>query len=184
MTQFATAESIIHSAGSTASHVLPHGVAATYPVPIREAGRLALLIMYYRSVSRADLPRNIRPPHYAMYLDESGKVLRFFACTPDELGIREPKAAVRGVGDDYVGLHGWEDLVRLRERFLAISPSVWKEFSESGSAPPAGTTAPLAREYYSLFARLVQRDEAPFYLQAAREFFAWLSAALSTPDAR
>jgi hypothetical protein len=173
MTTFLPAQEIRRIAGRLSSAVLPDEDAITLPVPIRAEAGVVLLIMYYRELGPRSR-RVVHLPHYAMHLDgATGKVLRFFACAPEDLGITQPLAHVPGAGVDSAmdGLAFYHS----RERLLDLSPELWRAFADAGEVAPS--TAEAAKEYLEIFLKITKAEVAPFYLAAAPDFFAWLERA-------
>ena len=157
-------------AGETASRVLPVETANTLPVPQRDDGNLVILILYYRESGRPN-HRVVKLPDHAMQLDPvTGKVLRFWACRPEQVGIETPLRPVEGAGIR-PGMD-WEEFFHKRERFLAISPEVWEAYRSSAAKSSAAAT--VAREYWQLFLEITKAEVAPFYVAAAPDFFRWL----------
>jgi hypothetical protein len=176
-THFIPAEEIRRIAGSTSSAVLPDEDADTFPIPLRADGGVVILVMYYSETGRPGR-RVVHLPHYAMILDgETGKVLRFWAVTPDELGIRAPLTPVPGAGSDPA--MPVEERIRKRDRFLAISPDLWRAFAAGGKDP---ATAAAAREYLDLFLSLTKKEVAPFYVAASPAWFEWLRSVAAPRD--
>ncbi|AUX35235.1 MULTISPECIES: hypothetical protein [Sorangium] len=173
---FQSAHELRQIAGKTSGAVLPDEDADTLPIPVKVDGAVVILIMYYRERGRPG-QRVVAPPHYAMHLDgRTGRVLKFWAVVPEDLGINDPSAAVEGVGIP-PGMSS-DDFFQKRERLLAISPDVWAAYAR-GAAPTDPAVRPLASEYWSLFSQITKREVAPFYLQASPDFFAWIRAATS-----
>jgi hypothetical protein len=172
--QFKSAQELRKEAGAVASGVLPDEVADTLPVPHRDGSGLIILILYYRE-SGPPNRRVVRPPDHAMHLDPvSGKVIRFWACRPEDLGIEKTVKPVEGAGIR-PGMTS-QEFFEKRERFLDISPQVWHAFA-SGSSQFDASTETLLREYYRLFLEITKAEVAPFYAAAAPDFFGWLQRA-------
>lgn len=169
---FVPARELQRIAGATSGAVLPDEDAETLPVSHKDAKYgLVILILYYRE-SGPPRQRVVTPPHHAMYLDPtSGKVLRFWACGPDELGIPIPPPPVPGAGIPSGMAH--EEFISKRDRFLDVSPAVWEAFA-SGTAQFPPETKSLIVEYRSLFLRITKAEVAPFYVGAASDFFRWI----------
>lgn len=160
-------------AGRASSKTLPDEDADTVPVPVKWENEAALLIMYYRELGPAGR-RIVHPPHYAMYLEGStGMVIHFSATSPQRLGITDPERLIPGVGLDPPGV---DEFTKKRERLFAISPELWTAYAD-GTPVTAPNVRPIAQEYWSLFASITTRQVAPFYLQAAADFFAWIRLA-------
>lgn len=168
-----SAEEIQRIAGATSTAVLPDEDGQTFPIPVRVDGRVVILVMYFHVLG----PRHrqvVELPYYAMHLDrETGKVLRFWLVTPDELGIRAPLEPVAGAHDD--PSVPWQEYVRRRERFLALSPDLWTAFAAGGTRPSPAVAA-AAREYLDLFLAIATEAVAPYYPAASPAFFQWLHA--------
>jgi hypothetical protein len=177
--KFLSAQEIQEHAGAAASTVLPDEVAETFPVPVRAGDGVALLILFYRELGPPAL-RVVNPPDHAMRVDPAtGKVIRFWAATPEELGIQQPITPVPGAGVD--PRMPVDQLMASRKRFLDISADVWRAFAQSGGAPPDSATRPLVKEYYDLFLHLTKKEVAPFYVGGAPDFFSWVRSAASAP---
>jgi hypothetical protein len=178
MTAFVPAQEIRRIAGRMSGAVLPDEDADTLPVPIRTDKGVALLVMYYRESGPPD-QREVDLPHYAMHLDgETGKVLRFFACAPKELGIAPPLSPVPGADVD-PAMDGLA-FFHTRERLLDLSPALWAALASDAEVD--ASTAEAAKEYLAIFLRITKAEVAPFYLAAAPDFFEWLhSAAQKAP---
>jgi hypothetical protein len=69
-----------------------------------------------------------------------------------------------------------DEFVKKRDRLFAISPELWSAYAEGIPATTPGVR-PMAQEYWNLFMEVTTRQLAPFYLQAAAGFFAWLRLA-------
>jgi hypothetical protein len=170
-THFIPAQEIRRIAGSTSGAVLPDEDADTFPIPVRADGGVVILVMYYKELGPPER-RVVHPPHYAMYLDgETGKVLRFWAVTPDELGIRPPLPPVPGVGIDRT--MSVEEHIRRRERFFDLSPDLWRAYAAGGTGVDPAVAA-AAREYLDLFSTITKKEVAPFYVAASPAWFEWL----------
>ncbi len=171
-TQFMSAPELRDVAGSVARRVLPVEAAETLPVPRRDPKEgLVIVILYYRE-SGSPGKRVVKLPDHAMYLNPvTGKVLRFWAIEPEELGIETPLRPVPGAGvpADMPKM----DFVEKRQRFLDISPAVWEAFASQASDYPPNVLA-MIRDYRSLFLQTTKAEVAPFYVQAAPDFFRWL----------
>lgn len=175
--QFLPAEEIQKHAGAAAASVLPDEDAETLPVPVREGGALVLLIMYFREKGRPGR-RVVTPPHHAMHLDPAtGKVLRFWATAPEDLGIELPTTPVPGAGVDPKMTS--DAFVAKRRRLLELSPELWRAFAQGGSLDAA--TRALVQEYHALFLQITKKEVAPFYTGAAPDFFTWVRSAASSP---
>jgi hypothetical protein len=169
---FLSADELRKIAGATSGAVLPDEDADTLPVPHKDADHgLVILVLYYRE-SGPPRQRTVKPPHHAMFLDpRSGKVLRFWACRPEDLGIEMPPKPVPGAGIP-AGMTSEEFLTK-RQRFLDISPAVWEAFA-SGATELPNNIRSLIEEYKSLFLQITKAEVAPFYVEAAPDFFGWL----------
>ena len=169
-----TARDIRELAGRVASVSLPDEMAETLPVPTRVSGTKAIQILYYSEVGRPD-HRKVMPPEHCLLLDaESGALLRFWACRPEEFGMTSRPAAVPGAGisadvsvDEYIDKE---------DRVLEISLPVWREFF-AGGVPDDPAMRELAREYRQLFLETTKAEVAPYVVGAAADFFQWLEAA-------
>jgi hypothetical protein len=171
--QLKTAEEIRLSAGKVASAVLPDEIAETLPVPKRTSGQLAVQILYYRESGRPG-NRRVQAPEHCMLLDaESGKLIRFWACTAEELGIDRQSPVVAGAGVR-PGMTAEEYSAR-EDRLLAISQPIWSAFFTGQTSEDSATRA-LAREYRQLFLESTKAEVAHFVVGAAGEFFKWLEA--------
>ena len=166
-----TAQEIRTVAGRAASSVLPDEAAETIPVPKRLDGKSFIQILYYRQVGSPG-ERKSQPPDHCMLIDpESGKVVRFWRCTPSEIGLDKAPPTIAGAGIQS-GMTT-EEYVANEERLLAISQPVWKAFFR-GSVPDASDTRALVQEYRQLFQQTATAEEAAFTRAAAVEFFQWL----------
>lgn len=169
-----SAHEIRDIAARTAATQLPLETAATLPVPLRAEGGLVALVIYFNETGPRT-NRVVHPPSHAMRIDAAtGKVLRFEATTPEKLGIPQPSVPVPGAGVN----RSWTGLqfAQHRDRFLDLSRDVWLAFAAGGTSVDAATRD-LAREYLELFLALTTPAVAPFYVGAAKDFFAWLRAA-------
>jgi hypothetical protein len=169
--EFVSGEEARRAAGTAAAEVLARETASTLPVPLSSKQPGVLLVLYYKEFG-PPAKRKVYPPHYAMHLDgRSARVLRFWACTPEEVGIVQPQAVVEGAGirDGMTG----EEFFEKRQRLLAISPQVWSAFARGVDGGDA-TVRDAAREYRTLFLEITKREVAPFYVQAAADFFRWV----------
>jgi hypothetical protein len=170
---FLPGERLRELAGEAASRVLPDELGETLPVPVRANGRTVLLVMYYEETGPPGR-RTVRPPSHAMHLDgATGRVLRLWASTPEELGIIDPRADVPGAGIRD-GMP-WEEFAAKRDRVLALGPAVWHGYATAQTRLDAEAVAG-AREYRQLLMEVTPKAVAPFYVQAAAEFFRWLDA--------
>ena len=171
-TQFMSAHELRTIAGSVARKVLPVEAAETLPVLRRDPKEgLVVLILYYREVGPPD-KRVVKLPDHAIYLNPfTGKVLRFWAIEPEELGIEVPLRPVGGAGVS--AEMPKMEFVEKRQRFLDISPAVWEAFVSEASNYPANVLA-MIRDYRSLFLQITKAEVAPYYVEAAPDFFRWL----------
>jgi hypothetical protein len=170
--KFVSAHDLRNIAGSIARKVLPVEVAETLPVPRKDPKEgLVILILYYNEIGPPSR-RIVKPPHHAMYLNPAtGKVLRFWACDPEELGIETPLKPVLGAG--IPAEMPKMEYVEKRQRFLDISPAVWEAFA-SGATQYPGEVRSMIHDYRSLFLHITKAEVAPFYVEAAPDFFHWL----------
>lgn len=176
--EYVSAEEIRSTAGTAKSAVLPDEDAATLPIPLRHDHDLVILIMYYREKG---LPgrRIVTPPHHAMTLDPTnGRIIRFWSCTPEELGIELPVRPLPGSGID--PRMDWKQYAVAQKRFLEISSTVWKLYA-STHPPLDAAGLDIVREYRKLFLSITKQEVAPFYVGADRDFFSWLDAASGNP---
>jgi hypothetical protein len=158
--------------GSVAGAVLPDEIAQTLPIPKKSKSALVIQVLFYREGGPPG-NRKVSLPHYAMYLDPvTGKVLRFWAIRPQEMGISEPLQAVPGAGIDPPNMTGME-FFHLRERLLDISAEVWEAYA-SGKTDFDESKGALIREYRSIFLRITKKEVAPFYVMSSPDFFEWL----------
>jgi hypothetical protein len=170
-TRFKSAHELRNIAGAAARRVLPIEIADTLPVPHRTGDRLVILILFYRE-SGPPNRRVVELPNHAMHLDPiTGKVLRFWACRPEDVGIETPLKPVEGATIP-PGMTGGE-FFQKRERFLSVSPQVWEAFDSGATKLDSATTA-VIREYWRLFLEITKSEVAPFYVAAASDFFGWL----------
>ena len=169
-----TAQEIRELAGRVTAVSLPDEIAETLPVPKRVSGTNAIQILYYREVGVPD-KRRVTPPEHCLLLDaESGALLRFWACRPEELGITPRAAAVPGAGvSDQMSI---DEYIDKEDRLLDISRPVWQAFF-AGGVPDDPATRELAREYRQLFLETTKAEVAPFVVAAAADFFQWLDIA-------
>lgn len=166
---FRPAEDIRQIAGRAASSTVSDECGETLPFPVRTADGVALLVLYYKVFGGAG-PQEIKPPHYAMYLDgTTGQVLRFTATSADSLGIRVPPVPVEGVTGPR-DIDGSQRLAR-RDRLLAIAAQVWSGYANDDRTP---ATCALAGEYWTLFTGLELPSVAPFYVDASPDFFQYV----------
>jgi hypothetical protein len=162
-------------ASAKAGEVVPDEDADTLPVPIWQGDRMLVLIMYCPVRGRPG-HRSMLPPHYALHLDpRSGAIVRAWKATPRELGITDPTQRIAGIAPP--GSATWETLLKDRERLLAMSNRIWSAFANR-ARPRDSRLRPELITYWRLFQEIATPEEAPFYLQAAPDFFNWVRAAL------
>jgi hypothetical protein len=171
-THFMSAHDLKKIATKTAEEVLPDEDAQSLPFAHKDPKYgMVVMILYYRE-SGPPSKRVVNPPHHAMYLDPAtGKVLRFWAATPDELGIETPVKPAAGPSARQ-GMP-WQELFEKRQRFLDISPAVWEAFASGASQVP-GETRAMLHDYRNLLFEITKPEVTPFYLEAAPDFFGWL----------
>lgn len=175
MEPFLSVRELYRRSGPVASFFLTSGVAATIPVP-HDGGELpGLLVMYYIGNVRPG-GGAVLPPHHALTIDGvTGKVLRSWACRPEDLGIdaaAEPLAArLEASVPPLVAAerHG------KRERVFDLSPEVWRLFA-SGAASFTSEEREMVLEYRQTLAQITRADVLRFYAGAASRFFAWTVA--------
>jgi hypothetical protein len=154
-----------------AAAILPIEIGATLPVPLRTARGLEALVLFYRG-ARPPGQEEILPPDHALKLDATtGAVLRMWAITPEDVGIRRPLAGVPGAGKGLRSMD-MEAFLSARSRYLDLSPEVWAAFAAGGS-PPDVATRGRVREHFELFLRITSGDVAAYCAGAAADFFAW-----------
>ncbi len=164
-----SAQEIQKLAGAVSSRALPDEIAETLPVVQKTRGGPVVLVLYYSETGRPN-HRTVHLPDHAMQLDPySGKVLRFWSCNPEDLGIESPLKPVAGAGIPNGMTSG--DFFLKRQRFLEISPTVWEAFV---SGTTDAQTAAVVQEYWHLFLEITKSEVAPFYVSASPEFFKWV----------
>jgi hypothetical protein len=170
-TRFKTTRELQEIGGATACRVLPVEVAASLPMPIKADNRMNVVFLYYND-TQVKGQRVISPPHHAMVLDAvTGKLLRFWACTPGELGVRTPAGPPPGPELDpaVTAAEFWQKMARL----LEMSPAVWEAYAVGNPRPDARTQA-LIQEYRAIYDRIALRPLVPYYEAVAADFFRWL----------
>lgn len=166
------AERIREIAGQVAAASLPDEVAETLPVITEANGGPHALIIFYRETGKPNR-RTVHPPdHFISIHPVTGAVLRFAKTSPRELGIHIPPQPVAGVGLDPKMTTA--DFIAQQDRFLEISPSVWRLFLNRSHARLSEESRALVREYWNLFAHITKAEVAPFYAGAAPDFFDWI----------
>jgi hypothetical protein len=171
--RFKTARELQEIAGAAASSVLPDEVAETLPVPTKIDGQVRVVILYYNTKARGQPV--ISPPHHAMILDPiAGKVIRFWACTPDDLGVTSPTGPVKGTGLDTK--MSADEFWQKRDRFLEISLTVWEAYA-AGNTQLDPQTKAVVREYAALLDQVEVKPLLPYEEAVAADFFAWLRKA-------
>ncbi|MBK8256698.1 MAG: hypothetical protein IPK82_29010 [Polyangiaceae bacterium] len=177
MATFLSAERIREIAGRAASTVLADEISETLPVATRGPAGVEALVLFYSVVGARGNARAKLPSH-AMRIDpKTGSVIRFWACDPAEIGLGGSLTPVPGAGalpDDV------KDFLDFRDRFIALSPSVWEAFEKGNTSLVQGERDRVA-EYYDLFLKITRPPVAPFYVGAARDFFDWIRAVLGSP---
>lgn len=178
-TPYLSVEKLREAAGRAASAVLPDEAAETLPVVTRtEHHGLSVLIMFFKMSGRPPAPPTVSPPTHAVWLDpRTGKVQRFRACKPEDLGLTEPLPKVPGAGEGI--MDGMEKFLERRDRFFELSPLVWAAF-ESDVVTLDEDMRETVAEYYALFLQIVIPEVAPFYTGGAADFFAWIATVLTT----
>jgi hypothetical protein len=172
--QFRPAAEIVEIAGRFSSSTLVDEFADTLPVPVLRDGKVRLLILYFLAGGPPG-KRVFAQPGHAMLLDPaSGRVLRFWPCKPEEVGIGPHPAPVEGAGID--PQMDRDTYIRVSDRLLAISPRVWELFA-AGRVPREAGDRALVREYWSRLFSITPAEVAPFYTSAAPDFFRWVKAA-------
>jgi hypothetical protein len=110
-----------------------------------------------------------------MHIDgQTGHVIKLWPTTAQELGIKSSGDPIEGVTGP-VKLTP-EQYAAKRDRLLELSSRVWSAFAAKRPADEEGIR-PLLEEYWALFGETVLPEVAPFYLEAASEFFVWLRSA-------
>lgn len=178
-TAFLPVEKLREVAGRASGAVLPDEIAETLPVVTKTEHGISVLIMYFPMSGRPPAPPRVGLPSHALWLDgKTGKVQRFWACKPEDLGLRDPLPEVPGAG---VGIDdGVPKFLERRARFFELSPEVWAAF-EQGDTQLSEDMREKVAEYYALFLQIVIPDVAPFYVSGAADFFQWIGAVLTTP---
>lgn len=176
-TGFLPAEEIRVIAGKAASAVLPDEVAETLPVVTNTEHGVRVLVLYYRILGRPPQGRPTLPTHAMLIDGRSGKVERFWALAPGELGLTPPLAKVAGAAADMSNINTFIDR---RNRFLELSPDVWLAFEARSASTDAATRAKV-EEYWQLFKQITQPDIAAYYTHAAKDFFDWVRAVAGSP---
>lgn len=168
---FKSAHEIVEIQGRIAAQELPVEVANTLPIPQKTESGMVILIIYYNETGPRG-QRVVHPPHYAMTLDPvTGDLLRFWACRPEDLGIKAPVQTLPGAGIT-PGMTG-NEFFHLRQRLLDISAAVWQAYAGGGTQFEPQFQE-LITEYWHLFLRITKTDIAPFYAMASPDFFQWL----------
>lgn len=172
--QIKTAEEIRELSGRAASRVLSVETAATDPVPRYFNGTPVIQILYYPEYGDPGDPAISLPDHCMLLDPMTGKVIRFWHCTPSEIGIQSVVPPVTGAGLR-PGMTPREYSLK-RERLRAISKPVWQAFFEGG-IPNDSDARNIVREYHQLFLETTTTEVASFTVAAAPEFFQWLDTA-------
>lgn len=168
-------DEIQEACGRAASTILPDEDGDTFPYPVRVNGNDYIQVLFYSLTGELG-SETIEVPHYCMWLDPyTAKVVRFWPCTPQEIGIERSAGPISPRGNQ--GDLSFETLMEKRERLSAISPSVWKLFFANATSSDSETAATL-REYRSLFWETSDPQETKFVVRASRDFFEWLDAVL------
>jgi len=164
------------SAGTAATAVLPDEVAETFPAPVRSDGHVYIQILYYREVGPPG-KRVVHAPHYCMRLDPyTAKVVRFWACSPQEIGIGVNTQSISppGIRDGMTA----EEFTEKVERLSTLSPRVWELFFNNAT-PADPQTLAMLEEYRNLFLATHNKEQSKWVIGASREFFSWLEKFVS-----
>lgn len=172
-------DEIQEACGRAASTILPDEDGETFPCPVKANGHEYIQVLFYSLTGELGA-ETIEVPHYCMWLDPyTAEVVRFWPCTPQEIGIERSAEPISPRGNQ--GDLSFETLIEKRERLSAISPSVWKLFFDNATSFDSETAATL-REYRSLFWETSDPEETKFVVGASRDFFEWLDAVLGRDD--
>jgi hypothetical protein len=174
MNRLLSVQELLTVAGQTSSRSLPIETATTLPIATMSEGKLRVVILYYKEISRPGTDKKMYPPHHIMVLDpSSGEIIKFEECKPKDFGIdRKPDQAEMGDGLD-PKMPGDEFQTKKR-RLLEISPSVWEAFA-SGSTSVDGKSLATVKEYDEIFKRIAKKPLLPYYHAVATDFFEWLA---------
>ena len=167
-----SARELLEIAGSTVSKVLPDETAESLPVATKSGTAIQMVILYYDE-SMIPGKEIVYPPHHIIVIDtSSGKIIRFDSCTPSKLGVDKPA----DIPEEGFGLDpklSADDFWKKRDRFLELSPIVWKLF-KLNPAKSDSKAIQIIREYYSIFKEIAKKPLIPYYHAVARDFFKWL----------
>jgi hypothetical protein len=134
-----------------------------------------LALFFYYDCNREGDVDVYSPPHHALLLDPAtGKVMRFWACRPEELGI-SAQAVRRKAGDreTMVPPASW---YRSEDRLFEVTPPVWQAFA-TGRTEFDPATAAAIEDYREHFHRICPPPLRAAYEAAAGDFFGWLRRA-------
>lgn len=163
-------DAIKDAAGRVASRVLPDEVAETFPLPLKSNGRDYFQILYYREAGPPG-KRIVHAPHYCMRLDAyTAEVVRFWNCTPDEIGIgHAPPFDPPGIREGMTA----EEFVEKDEQLASLSPHVARLFFDESTDLDLRSIATV-KEYFELLLEINSKDQATFMINASPDFFSWL----------
>jgi len=164
-------DEIQEACGIAASTILPIEDSSTFPTPIRSNGHDYVQILFC-SRSGVEEDEVIEEPHYCMWLDPfTAKVMRFWPCTPQEIGIEGKPLLINPPGP-LAGIE-FEQYMEKRDRLSTLSPIVWKLFF-AHTSPSDPQTVAILKEYLKLYLETTNKAVARFEIEASSEFFNWL----------
>ncbi len=173
MNRLLSVRELLVIAGRTSSRALPVETATSLPMATMSEGRLQVVVLYYKEISRPGKERKTYPPHHIMTLDPTtGEVIKFTECTPKDFGL-DQRSNEPEIGYGLDPKMSGAEFQSFKRRFQEISPAVWELFG-SGRATLDMNAKVLTKEYHTIFLKIAKKPLIPYYKAVATDFFNWL----------
>lgn len=172
MESYLSASDLVSIATRAAEEELRTGMTFALPIPRKESSRLQIVLLLYReSTKKGD--ETIHPPHRIVVIDpQNGRVLKNEPCTAKTFGLDQAAGApVVGFGLD-PGMSA-EVFWKRHDRFMEISPEVWKLYGSGATGLPQQSRA-LIKEFSRIFNSIAKKPLLPYYRAVVPDFFTWL----------
>lgn len=164
----------LHALQDFAQSKLPvGGVAASWPIPVREHGVVRAAFFVYPCSHDPKVVWEGAPERLIVLDAETADVVRDTPESPSNLGP-PPPAHGPLLGSHERRVASMDELLALRKRISDLAPGVWGAFGEGRTALTPQARAEVA-EYVRIMDKIEPEALMPYYRHIGREFYAWTS---------